>query len=308
MNSRQLQYAVVLSEVLNISAAAEKLNITQPALSKQILSLEKELGVTLFDRSTTPLGITPAGELFVREAKEILFRQDGLARSMQDFKKGKLGRLTIGISPFRASYFLSDIIAELKREFSGLQIVLNEDNSTKLLKDTIDGKVDFSILNLPVDETLLDATELSPEPIVLAVPDNFKEKIIGKTEKNADSKYPMIDIPCCENIPFIALGKTQELRILFDKICAESHFSPDISLQVVGITTAYNLACAGLGATVLPLRFVDTHDIGSKLSVFTLKNATSPRHPAIITRKGQHITRYAKRAIELIKNREVTLK
>ncbi len=301
MNSRQLQYAVVLSEVLNISAAAEKLNITQPALSKQILTLEKELGASLFDRSTTPLTITPAGETFIREAKEILFRHSELMRSMQDFKDGNLGRLTIGISPFRASYFLSDIILGLKQEFPGLQIVLNENNSAQLLKDTIDGKVDFSILNLPVDETQLDADELSPEPIMLAVPHLLADKISAKAEKG---KYPIIDISQCQDIPFIALSKTQELRILFDKICAESGFTPDIVVQVVGITTAYNLARSGIGAAVLPLRFVKAYNTDSELAVFALKNASSRRRAAIITRKGQHITQYAKRATELIKNRE----
>ena len=127
MNSRQLQYAVVLSQVLNISQAAEKLHITQPALSKQILSLEKELNVVLFDRSTTPLTLTRAGECFVAEATDILFREERLRRSMEDFKAGDKGRLTIGISPFRAGYFVSDTIRQLHQEFRGLQVVLKEE-------------------------------------------------------------------------------------------------------------------------------------------------------------------------------------
>ena len=68
MNLRQLQYAVALSRTLNISQTAENLKITQPALSKQILSLEKELGLALFDRSTTPLKLTQAGENFIKFA------------------------------------------------------------------------------------------------------------------------------------------------------------------------------------------------------------------------------------------------
>ena len=66
MNSRQLQYAIALSEIRNFSQVAEKLNISQPALSKQILSLENELGVKLFDRATTPLLVTPAGQQFIQ--------------------------------------------------------------------------------------------------------------------------------------------------------------------------------------------------------------------------------------------------
>jgi len=72
MNSRQLQYAIKLSEVRNFSQVAEQLNISQPALSKQILSLEQELGVKLFDRNTSPLTLTPAGDIFIEEAKNYL--------------------------------------------------------------------------------------------------------------------------------------------------------------------------------------------------------------------------------------------
>ena len=76
MNYRQLQYAIALSETRNFSQVADKLKISQPALSKQILSLENDLGVKLFDRSTVPLTVTPAGEHLIREAKELLYRED----------------------------------------------------------------------------------------------------------------------------------------------------------------------------------------------------------------------------------------
>ena len=89
MNRKQLQYVIELSEDLNFSVVAEKLGITQPALSKQILSLEKELDVKLFDRSSIPLTLTPAGERFVADAKELIFREEQLKRSMEDFKNEK---------------------------------------------------------------------------------------------------------------------------------------------------------------------------------------------------------------------------
>lgn len=301
MNSRQLQYAIVLSQILNISQAAEKLNISQPALSKQILSLEKELGVILFERNTTPLSLTVAGESFIRTAKEILFKEEELKRSMQDFKSGDKGRLVIGISPFRASYFLSDVISELNKEYPALQVVLKEANSTQLQKDTIDGQVDFTVMNLPVDEALLDAEPLEPEPIVLAVPKKFADGF--NAPKTTKDGYLAVELSDCKDIPFIALSKTQELRRLFDKICATSDIVPNITTEVVGITTAWSLAQAGIGATVLPLRFIEGNKLCENMMIFSLKNTASVRKPAIITRKGQHISKYAKFAINLIKKR-----
>ena len=71
MNTKQIQYVLALSETLNFSQTAEQLCITQPALSKQILHIEKDLGVKLFDRNHTPLTLTPAGEYFVRNARRL---------------------------------------------------------------------------------------------------------------------------------------------------------------------------------------------------------------------------------------------
>ena len=299
MNSKQLQYAITLSKVLNVSRAAEELDMTQPALSKQILSLEKEIGVTLFDRSSAPLTLTQAGEEFIKAAKEILFKEEALRHSMEDFKAGNKGRLTIGISPFRATYFLSDVIIGLKKQYPGLQVVLNEKNSALLQKDTAEGLLDFSVLNLPVDESLFDIIPLNPEPVVLVVPQEFA-KAIKSVPNEEERGFPVVDLKECAKLPFIVLGKTQELRILFEKLCAAEYISPNIAAEVVGISTAFNLAAAGIGATILPSEFVKGNLKNDELLVFTLKNSACIRQPAIVVRKGQHISKYAKAAIEII--------
>ena len=126
MNSRQLQYAIALSETRNFSQVAEKLGMTQPALSKQILSLEKELGVKLFDRDTNPISLTPAGERFVQDAKDLIYKEDQLIRSMERFRSGKEGQLTIGISPFRSLYLMPRIVKRLKEKFPGVRVCLQE--------------------------------------------------------------------------------------------------------------------------------------------------------------------------------------
>lgn len=293
MNSKQLQYAVELSNILNVSQTAEKLSITQPALSKQILSLEKELGVTLFDRSTTPLKITRAGESFINEAREILFKEERLKRLMEDFKNDDKGRLTIGISPFRASYFISDVIKKLQEEYKGLQVVLKEEKSSELQKQAIEGLVDFAIINLPVDEAMLDVVELEPEPIVLAINKSLLTFVDGY--KNQEE----VDLTDCKNMPFVALSKNQELRKLFDKLCITCEFSPNITTEVVGITTAWNLAKEGVGAAMLPLRFVEKTQ-NKEMLILPLKNTATVRKPAIVMRKGQYLSKYAKTAIKFI--------
>ncbi len=291
MNSRQLQYAILLSQELNFSTVAEKLNITQPALSKQILNLESELGVKLFDRSCSPIALTPAGVYFIREAKEILYKEEQLVRSMENFKSGDAGELVIGITPFRSSYLITDVIKEVKKAFPKITVRLNEAGSEILRKEVAEGKYDFAVVNLPVDDSILDVKTLESDELVLAVPKAIQ------TNFNSNNA---IDFEECKDIPFVVVGKTQEMRQLFDKLCASSQFNPIIAAEVVGLTTAWEVASSGIGATILPKQFVEQKNKNGDMMTFKIKNDHYLRQPAIVTRKDQYISNAAEYAIKLL--------
>ena len=252
MNTRQLQYAIELYKSLNFSAVAERLGISQPALSKQIAALENDLGVKLFDRNTTPLTVTPAGEHFFCEAKKLLYEEDQLLRSMEEFKNGKRGSLQIGISPFRSLYLMPEIAKKIREKYPDVKIILHEQTSDILRKETAEGKYDLAIVNLPVDESMLDVTPIEPDVLVLAVP-----KELAKTLPYKDNgELPSVSLEDCKDLPFISVGKTQEMRMLFDKAVAFANFQPSIAMEVVGLSTAWAMCRAGVGATLLPLQFV----------------------------------------------------
>lgn len=297
MNSRQLQYALLISQVGSFSQAAEQLKISQPALSKQILSLEKELGVQLFNRSTVPLSLTPAGESFIAETRELLFKEEQLRQTMQKFKSDDYGQLVIGISPFRSVYLIADTIKALREQYPQLQVILKETGSVELHKGAVEGEYDFAIMNLPVDETMLNATPLEQENIVLVVPNNLLE-YLPEAEQDSDYPYPVIDLAGCGDIPFIVLSKQQELRQLFDKLCVLSRLHPTVCTEVIGITTAFTMAFAGVGATILPLRFLLNNDFSNNLSFFSIKHCTVTRKPVIVTRKDLELSEYARFAID----------
>lgn len=293
MNSRQLHSAVLLSQHKSFSQVAGILNITQPALSKQILTLEEELGVKLFDRSTVPLSLTPAGEHFIYEAREILYREEQLKRSMEDFHSDFRSRLTIGISPFRSLYYIPQLIRRLKEEFPGLQVVLKEANTAQLNQGIRDGSFDFAIIHLPVDELQLDAVPLKPEPLVLAVPSKLVALMEGPLEG-------AVSLAQCGKLPFVTVSPRQELRKLFDRLCIHAEIHPEISVEVVGVATAWAMARAGLGATLLPEGFMEDDHYREGISIFPLQHISTTRQPAIITRKGQFVSRFARRAMELL--------
>lgn len=291
MNTKQIQYALALSETLNFSQVADRLGITQPALSKQIQHLENELGVKLFDRSVSPLAVTPAGEYFLAEARKMLYQQEQLARSMQDFQEGNRGCLTIGISPFRAFYFVSDVLRQVKEKYPDIRIALHETSSDILRKEAAEGKYDFAIVNLPVDEAVLDVTLLEADDLVLAVPERFCESL-PETEA--------VDFADCGQVPFVVVGKNQEMRLLFEKSCAAADVYPEIAMEVVGLSTAWAMCRAGIGATLLPKQFVESMDDSGGMKLYAFKRHIYTRQPAIVTKRGQYLSECARYAIDLL--------
>lgn len=296
MNFRQLEYAVQLAEVCNFSQSAEKLNISQPALSKQIKSLEDELGVRLFNRDTVPLTLTPAGEYFVQEVKEILYRESQLVRSMDKFKTEEAGRLSIGISPFRSLYLISNIIRKVNEKYPDVQITLNELGSDELKKEATEGKFDFAIVNLPVDETQLDIIPIKPEEIVLAVPTQMLDRI---NESKSGISGP-IDFKDCGKLPFVTLTSSQEIRKTFDNLCIRAGIQPRIVAEVVGLVTARTLVNEGIGAALFPMQFVDSESLEERVSLIRLKDRADTRQPVIVTKKNQYLSKPAQYAISLL--------
>lgn len=294
MNTRQLQYAILLSQTLNFSQAAEQLGISQPSLSKQILSLERELGVKLFDREHSPLKLTPAGEYFIPRAQEMLYQETQLYKAMAQYESGEQGRLIIGVTPFRSLYLMPELVKKIKNRFPGVQVVLHESGSTQLKKEATEGSYDFAIVNLPLDDALLDVTPLAPDTLVLAVPNVLLDRLPQDRKE--------INFAEAKGLPFVVLGKNQELRQLFENLCTASGIEPNIAAEVVGVTTAWAMAHAGVGAALLPLQFVRNEHFDKDLTLFGIKDNTYSRQPAIVTRRGQYISEYARYAMDLLIN------
>lgn len=294
MNLRQLHYAVLLAESGSFSHTAEKQGITQPALSKHILSLEKELGVQLFDRTKSPVQLTAAGEYLIREAKELLYKEDMLLRSMDQFRLGDKGQLVIGITPFRSSYLIPDVVKKVREKFPGVTVKLVEGGSEQIRHDASEGKFDFAVVNLPVDETIMDVKPMEPDRLALVLSDELYSSHI---ELQGDDK---LSFGQCSGLPFVVLGAGQEMRRLFDKLCASSGVSPDIVCEVNNIISAAEIAATGAAAALLPMQFVEERKDRGRLVVKELRNDIELRQPAVVFKKGQYISPYAEYAVSVL--------
>ena len=126
MELRHLRYFVAVAESLSFRRAADRLHLTRPALSKQIKEVEFELGVRLLDRTTARVALTPAGEVYLEEARAVLARVDQAAELAREAEAGQRGRLVIGEPGVLGATFLSPVLARFREKFPHVEISLRE--------------------------------------------------------------------------------------------------------------------------------------------------------------------------------------
>ncbi len=170
MELRQLQYALQIAAERNFSRAADKLHIAQPSLSQQLSKLEKELGVLLFQRNTSSVELTHAGEKFVEQAQTIIDAVELLRQEMSDISQLRKGRVVVGSMPITGAHLLPHVLPVFKSKYAEVEITLLEDSSMNLEKLTASGQTDLSLLSLPLEIPTLAYEVLGEERIDLAVP------------------------------------------------------------------------------------------------------------------------------------------
>jgi DNA-binding transcriptional LysR family regulator len=169
MELRQLRYAVALGETLHFGRAAQRLYITQSALSQQIARLERELGTPLFDRSSHHVRLTPAGEVLVQRARELLADVDRVHADVLGAAAGQTGTLCVGVFAEAAAELTPLILDGATQALPGVRLVVRELSMTDQVRALLDGDVDVALLHPPVDTPEVHVDVLFEEPRVALV-------------------------------------------------------------------------------------------------------------------------------------------
>ncbi len=145
----QLKYALALLKYGTFKSAAEKLGITQPGLSLQIQKLEEQVGLSLFDRSTTPVSVTTEGRLFLEKAGEIVLDFDHLARFSQLNAQGYDGRLILGIIPTLSPFLVPLFVDDLRKSHPDFKLDIREMLTEEVVNGVRDGALDAGLISTP---------------------------------------------------------------------------------------------------------------------------------------------------------------
>lgn len=170
MELRHVRYFVAVAEELSFSRAAERLHLAQPPLSAQIKSLEEELGVKLFERSTRSVRLTASGRVFLDDARAVLAAADLAQHRVRNSQHGLVGTLRIGVLAPTATNRLAQILRSYRMKYPGVQFTLFELTSVEQLQRLRADSLDLALCRPPVGPPDLDCRFLEESPMILALP------------------------------------------------------------------------------------------------------------------------------------------
>jgi LysR family hydrogen peroxide-inducible transcriptional activator len=241
MEMHQLRYMVAVARAGNFSRAAEQCHVAQPSLSQQIQKLENELGERLFDRMKRQAKLTPHGEAFLRHALHILEEADLAKREAGEAKNLLRGTVAVGVLPTIAPYLLPVAMAAFTGKYPGVEIIVQEDTTARLLRHILAYEIDFALASHPIRDERLEVRELFAEELLLALPPGH-----SLTRKRS------VLVADLEGERLIVM---KEGHCLGDQVlgfCDRRDAKPKISFRSAQLETVQALVHAGLGISLIP--------------------------------------------------------
>lgn len=239
---RQIQYFVAVCEEGTVSGAAQKLSISQSAVTESIKELEGDLGVPLFERHSRGLNITHRGHQFLRHAKTILSDVQGARQAFDNDDNELTGSLHLGVTSLVAGYVLSDILARFRRANPSVVVTAIEDTGEYLEHLLIGGELDAAVMvisNLR-DRMALQAEILEVSPYRLWLP-------LGHELSNRES----VQLSDLASEPLIMLT-VEEIEEATVKLLGAFGARPNIAFRTRSVEAVRSLVATGSGVALLP--------------------------------------------------------
>jgi DNA-binding transcriptional LysR family regulator len=247
MEFRQLRYFIAVAEAGHITRAAERLDMQQPPLSRQIKAIERELDVQLFHRKARGVELTDAGRAFLDQARTMLAGLQHAFDATRSMARGEQGQISVGVMPTGPfNPFVPQAIRRFREAFPLVSLTLEERLSTEMMDRLRNGQMDVAFIRTSrIDPEHLVITPLLDEPMMVAVPEGHQ-----LIQNNGGKPLSMKQFA---GETFILFGPPG--TGMYDATitaCRAAGFSPRVGQQAPGITSCLGLVAVGLGIALVP--------------------------------------------------------
>ncbi len=241
LSLRQLRAFWLVAQEGSMTRAAQQMHLTISALSMLVRTLEEELGVRLFERTTRRMDLTEAGRQFMPAVRDVFLALDSGVQTLQEGKRRKSERLTLATSPLLAGTVVPAVIAKFREQFPNVDVTLADVPVDQVVSQVRESKADFGICTADAALTDLIAQVLYQDTLMLACsPDH------PMAERAQATWSDLVDQP------LILLNPGTGMRRLTDQALSEFTLRLKPAFEVANIQTAIGLVAAGLGISVLP--------------------------------------------------------
>lgn len=239
MDLAQLKAFVAVVDAGGVSRAADRLHVSQPALSRQVQTLEAELGVALFDRVQRRLRLTSVGEDLLQRSRLVLLEAEGLRERAKSLQSGQTGVLKIGATPPIIEAPLSDFLGDWRKRHPGIDVHLTEDGGASLAERLHAG--DVHVAYVPAGDARFDYQLLYPIHVVAAV-----------STRHELARQRSVELTKLMPFQLLALHVGFGSRRWFDAACRDTGMRPNLVFESASPGAVLALATAGYGVGILP--------------------------------------------------------
>lgn len=245
---RQLEYFLTVGRAGSFTRAAERLYVSQPAVTNAVRSLEEELGIQLFDRSQRLAALTSEGRIFFEHAERIMHGIRSTIAEIDTLKNLSGGHLSLGLTALGGMTDVSEVLGDFAASYADIAVHLTEASSKSLEQLLLADKLDLAVLIRPPDSAALSFIGLPPQEIVL---------VCGRRHRLRRSNSVALSGLTDEKLLIFPSATYREILV---EAFAKADGLPQIKLESGHVQTLKSMAAAGLGITLLPESLVEGED------------------------------------------------
>jgi len=278
---RQLKVFEAVASHSSYSRAAEKLHLTQPAVSMQVKQLEEEIGLPLFDQIGKKIYLTEAGQELQKYSIHILQQLTEAESVFEDMKGLRFGKLTISVAT-TASYFVPQLLGQFNKRFPGITISLNVTNRETLLQQLARNEMDVAIMGQPPADLGLEAVSFMENPLVIIAP-------IDHPLATAKS----IPLERIQQETFLVREQGSGTRSAMERFFAAQGIQLSKGSEMSTNEAIKQAVQAGMGLGILSLNTVTLELETHRLVVLDVDTFPILRHWYIVHRQGKRLSTVA---------------
>ena len=294
MNEKHMQYVLTVLKEGSFTNAAKKLYVSQPSLSQIIKTAESNLGAPIFDRSTDPITLTPAGQLYVEAARQVTTISTNLRKQVEELSKEEFGTIRLGISVQRGMELLPELYPRFKKRFPHVGLELHEQGSATMEKSVLEGEVGIALLTTFPRHEELAYDLIQEEKLVLIV--NRECELAKRIAPGTP-----IDILEARDETFISSQSGHSVRTIQDSLFITRDMKPKIDLVTISIEVGKHVVAASPVVMACPDSYVETDNSpDSAYFSYPILGVENPRHFYACYRKDMYLTKYMKGFLEIL--------